>query len=191
MKVASILGSPRKKGTSARIAQAFTDFMTEKGAEVVEYYLNGMSYKGCQGCEVCHSKQDCCVLKDDLTPALDSMREVDVLVLSTPVYYGDISGQFKMLIDRTWSHVDVDYNKADPYSSRIPEGKTAILILTQGETEDRHRDVIERYSVYLNLYGFDLKVVRATSLASGMPDGDVSAAQAEVVSIANELIADR
>lgn len=189
MKVISVLGSPREKGTSIRIAQAFTDVAKQKGAKVEEFYLNRMNYKGCQGCEKCHTKQDHCILKDDLALALDAMREADVAVFSSPVYYGEISGQLKTFIDRTWSHVAVDYENENPYTSRLPKGKTAVFVLTQSNPEDKHGEVVERYQKLFGLYGYDLKVIRATSLMTGRPDADVSAAQAEAVKIAEVLTA--
>jgi len=187
MKVINILGSPRKKGTSSRIAESFTDVMEKKGAHVEHFYLNGMTYKGCQGCEKCHTQQDKCILKDDLTTVLDAMRTADVTVFSSPVYYGDISGQFKSFFDRTWSHVAVDPESENPYSSRLPEEKTAVFILTQGDVETKHEDVLERYSFFLDLYGYDLKTIRATSLMTGRLDGDVSSAQDEAVKLAEML----
>lgn len=190
MKVINILGSPRKNGTSARIAQALTDTMGTNGAYVEHFYLNGLTYKGCQGCEKCHTKLDKCVLKDDLTEVLDAMRTADVTVFSSPVYYGDTSGQFKTFLDRTWSHVAVDYESKNPYSSRLPKGKTAVFILTQGDVEDRHQDVIERYRFFFTLYGYDLKIIRAVALKTGRPDEDVSKAQNEAVTIAKELLGD-
>ena len=117
-----------------------------------------------------------------------AVRAADVAVFSNPVYYGDVSGQFKMFFDRTWSHVDVDYAQESPYSSRIPKGKTAIFILTQGDVASKHEDVIERYKMALELYGYDFKVIRAASLMSGRPDEDVSAAQAEAVKLAQSLM---
>jgi multimeric flavodoxin WrbA len=189
MNVLNILGSPRRKGTSSRVARAFTDVIERNGGEVDSFRLNELAYRGCQGCEKCHSKKDRCVLKDDLTPALDAMRTADVIVLSTPVYYGDVSGQFKMFFDRTWSHVAVNYESESPYASRIPKGKTAILILTQGEVEERHEDVVERYRSFCDLYGLDTKVIRATGLMG--PDSDVSAAQAQAAELAEELMANR
>ena len=190
MKVISILGSPRKKGTSTRIAQAFTQAMAKKGAEVKEYYLNGMDYKGCQGCEMCHTKLDKCVLKDDLEPLLDGMRTADVLVFSSPVYYSDTSGQFKSFFDRTWSHVHVDYTADTHYASRLPEGKKAIFILTQGDVEEKHKDIVERYGFFMNLYGLDCTFIRGTELSA--PDEDVSPQQAKAAdaaeAIAKELL---
>lgn len=189
MNVINILGSPRKNGTSARIAQAFTDEAETNGADVTNYYLNGMDFRGCQGCEGCHTKSDKCVLKDDLTAALNEMREADVLVMSTPVYYGGTSGQFKLFIDRTWSHVEVDYSNPNPFSSRLPKGKTALFIVSQGDKESAHMDIVERYTEIFELYGYDLTIIRATGLATGAVDADVSEEQVQAQNLARELTA--
>ncbi len=188
MKVLNILGSPRKKGTSSRIAEAFAKEAEARGAVVARYYLNGLSYKGCQACEVCHTKLDHCVLQDDLTAVLDAMRTSDVIVCASPVYYGDVSGQLKMLVDRTWSHVNYVPDAENPYQSRIPAGKTALFILTQGDVEEKHGDIIQRYAPFFELYGYALKVIRAASLTTGAPDEDVSAAQQRAVELARALI---
>jgi len=45
----------------------------------------------------CKTKLDNCALEDDLTEVLDAVRETDVLVLASPVYYGDLSSQLKGL----------------------------------------------------------------------------------------------
>ncbi len=187
MKVINILGSPRKKGTSARLAKSFTDAAQAFGAEVDSFYLNGMTYRGCQGCEQCHGKSDRCILKDDLKAVLDGMHTADIAVFSTPVYYGDTSGQFKNFFDRTWSHVKVDFTQTPPYASRLSGGKTAVFILSQGDVANKHLDIVARYTDFFNLYGYDLKVIRATGLLSGEPDADISFAQAEAVELAGKL----
>lgn len=188
MKVLNILGSPRKRGTTTRIAESFVETARNKGAEVESHYLNGLTYKGCQGCEQCHGKLNECALNDELTPVLEAMRDADITVLSSPVYYGDTSGQFKMFLDRTWSHVEVDYSKEFPFSSRLSEGKKALFILTQGREEDAHKDVVERYKEFFELYGYELEILRATGLTDGAVDADVSDAQAQAVHIAEKFI---
>lgn len=186
MKVVNILGSPRKKGTSARIAKSFTDEAEQLGIKVEHFYLNGMEYRGCQGCEQCHTKLDKCVLEDDLSDVFDAMYTADVTVFSSPVYYGDVSGQFKMFFDRTWSLLSLNGTAGMPYTSRLPKGKTAILILCQGDIEEVHVDIVERYKSFLDLYGYDLKVIRATGLDSS-PAADVSIPQARIISLARLL----
>lgn len=187
MKVINILGSPRRKGTSARIAQSFAEAAESHGAEVESYYLNGMQFKGCQGCEKCHTGRESCALKDDLTPVLEGLHEADVAVFSSPVYYGDTSGQFKMFLDRTWSLVKPEWLEDLSNASRLPKGKTALFILSQGAESQRHEDVVKRYSEFLTLYGYDLKVIWATGLVTGAVDADVSKEQAEASELAVAL----
>ena len=95
MKIVGIFGSPRKNGASARIAYGFLETAQEIGAEIKTYYLNGMKFRGCQGCNACKEKSEICIQKDDLTEVLADLKEADVAVFATPVYYWDVTGQFK------------------------------------------------------------------------------------------------
>lgn len=189
MKILNVLGSPRKNGTTARIAKAFTDEAAKLDAEVESYYLNDLNFKGCQGCEQCHSKSDKCILKDDLRDVLLAMHTSDIAIFSSPVYYGDVSGQFKMFFDRTWSLVNVDYENEMPFTTRLADGKTAIFLLSQGNGAETHRDIVERYKLAFDIYKYDFKIIRATGLMSGDPAADVSDIQAEMRDLARNLIA--
>ena len=187
MKVVSILGSPRKNGTSARIAASFMDVARQSGAETKTHFLSGMKYGGCLGCNACKEKSERCVQKDDLTEVLGDLEDADVAVFAVPVYYWDVSGQFKCFFDRTWSLVKPDYI-TNPEPSRLAPGKRAVLILTQGDVEERHGDVAKRYGHFLRMYGYRLDVIRAAGL--GMEaDADVSECAARARELASEITA--
>lgn len=156
MKIVAIAGSPRQNGTSSRISDSFMNTAKRKGAETTTYHLNHLTYKGCQGCDACKGMSPVCIQKDDLTNVLHDLSIADVAVFSSPVYYGDVSGQFKTFFDRTWSFTQSDYQ-----TSRLLPGKKAVFILTQAGVETLHTDVIERYSKYLNLYGYEVNTIRA------------------------------
>ena len=120
-----------------------------------------MSYRGCQGCDACKGKSEKCVQKDDLTNLFESLMTADIALFATPVYYADVTGQFKCFFDRTWSLVKPDY-MTNPNPTRIPSGKKAVLVLTQGDGEDKHRDVVERYQTFLTWYVFEVHLIRAS-----------------------------
>lgn len=187
MKIVNILGSPRKNGTSARIARTFTETAIALGATVTEYYLNGMQYRGCQGCEGCHTRADRCVLRDDVTAVLDDLYTADIAVFSAPVYFGDTCGQFKSFYDRMWSLIDMDTTANEDSSCRLPPGKTAVLILSHVDAGGAHRDVLERYSMYLELYGFDVRIITAAGLRI-QPNTDVGARLNDAAVLARELL---
>jgi len=164
LKVLNIFGSPRKNGTSSRIAHAFTETAAAYGATVIDYPLNQMQYRGCQGCEGCHTRSNRCVLLDDVTPLLEDMYSADIVVFSSPIYFGDTCGQFKLFYDRMWSLISTDAANDAENSSRLPPGKVAVLILTHVERPGVYNDVVERYTDYLELYGFEVHSITAGGL---------------------------
>jgi multimeric flavodoxin WrbA len=154
MKIVCLLGSPREKGNSATIANRFCATAERLGAEVRTFVLNKLEYRGCQGCMACKTKLDRCILEDDLTEVLEAVRETDVLVLASPVYYGDLSSQLKGFIDRSYSYLRPDY-LTNPQPCRLPAGKKLVFILTQGNPDqERFADIFERYDYFFKWYGF-------------------------------------
>ena len=146
MKIACLLGSPRLEGNSATIAKQFIKTATNLGAKIRIFELNRLTYRDCQGCLTCKTKLDQCVLKDDLTEVLQAIKEVDAVLLSTPVYMGDIPGQVKSFIDRTYSFMVPDYiHRPANARSRVPSGKKGVLIITQGAPEGAFTEVGQRY----------------------------------------------
>lgn len=155
MNILTILGSPRKSAASTAIAKAFNDTAESNGAAVTTYYLNGLDYKGCQGCYACKNGKESCVLTDGLTPIFTDMESADVVVFATPIYYGDITAQLKGLFDRFYATIDPSYRETGVFTSRLPGGKKSLFIYTQGADEKTHAEIPERYDYYLGASGFD------------------------------------
>lgn len=154
MNIVALYGSPRKKGNSAALASRFLEKAEELGAGTRSFYLNTMNIKGCQACMGCKTKKDHCIVKDDLTDVLEAVRETDVLVLATPIYFGDVSAQLKMFIDRTYSYFVPDFlTSLEP--SRLKPGKRLVFIQTQGQpSPDLFNDIYPKYEFFLNMMGF-------------------------------------
>jgi len=149
MKIVAILGSPRAKSNSTALARKILERAGELGAQTQEFALNKLQFKGCQACETCKTKQDRCVLQDELTPVLEAVREADAIVFASPNYFGEVSGQFKSFFDRTYSYLAPDF------SSRVPQGKSSVFIFAQGQpTLTAYVDVFPRYEMWLKRYGF-------------------------------------
>lgn len=154
MKIINILGSPRYQGNSTTIARRFCDHAAGRGAVVETVYLNKLNYQGCQACMVCKTRLDHCALNDDLTLVLNDVAAADVIVLATPVYYGDMSSQMKGFIDRTFSYMKPDY-ETNPQPCRLPSGKTLVFISTQADPDETHyADIFPRYQTFFKWYGF-------------------------------------
>ena len=154
MKVACLLGSPRSGANSTAIAESFCAGAREQGAEIGIFTLNKLKYRGCQACMACKTKLDHCILEDDLTEVFSAVTEADIVVLASPVYYGDLSSQTKAFIDRTYSFLKPDYlTQAVP--SRLPQGKKLVFIQTQAADESMFGDIFSKYDFFFKFYGFD------------------------------------
>ena len=168
MKVVSLLGSPRKKGNSAILAKVVTD--TLAGNEIVTHSLNDLSFKGCQACGACKSRSEECVLKDDLRPVLHDIHEADVVIMATPVYWGDVSAQMKAFIDRTYSFLTPGF-MTDEKKHRLPAGKKLVFIQTQGAGSDLYDEIFQRYNGFFK----QLNIFNETYLIRGCDIGELAA----------------
>jgi multimeric flavodoxin WrbA len=160
MKIVAVLGSPRPQGSSAGLAGKFLDEARSRGAATKIYRLNQLDFQGCQGCRTCKTKDNQCVLKDDLGEVLADVKDADVLLLASPVYFGDLSGQLKCFFDRTYSYLNPDF------SSRVPSGKQAVVVLVQANPDpDQFNDIFPRYERWLQIFGFNpVHLLRATGV---------------------------
>jgi len=103
----------------------------------------------------CKTKLDRCVLKDDLTEVLESLRQADVLVMATPVYFSDVSSQMKGFIDRMYSFLTPDYRTSSE-KSRLAPGKKLVFIQVQARpNENNFADIFPRYEEFFDWYGIN------------------------------------
>ena len=100
MNITAVFGSPRAKGNSETLGEAFLQEAERGGAKVERFHVNRLDISGCQSCYACKKDRESCVLKDDATTILESVRVCDVLLLAFPVYFFDLPAQMKALIDR-------------------------------------------------------------------------------------------
>ena len=100
MKIVTFLGSPRKKGNTARLLKEFLKGVSEKsGITTNQVYLQENKILGCTGCGYCNTSTGC-RLEDDMQNIYPILKEADLLVFATPVYWWSMSSQLKALIDR-------------------------------------------------------------------------------------------
>jgi len=100
MKITAIVGSPRgMRSRTRRLTNLLLAGAEEAGAEVDLVDLADLQIIPCTACESC-SLDGTCVFADDFSAAYDRMLDADGLVLASPVYVDNVSGQMKVFIDR-------------------------------------------------------------------------------------------
>ena len=153
MKIVSINGSPRKDGACSSVTSSLMKRFENEGHEIHSVHLNSLHIHGCQECFSCrNNKSDCCIIKDDLTEILELVKTADLLILSTPVFFADISAQLKCFIDRTWSY----YGRTGFSADHLPRNRSFVFIQSYGYTDASiYNSLFEKYKVYFQMFGFD------------------------------------
>ena len=91
--------SLRPLSNSDLLADAFAEGAAAAGHEVEKVSLRGKNIGFCTGCLACQKTQRC-VIRDDAPEIVQKMKASDIVAFATPVYYYEMSGQLKTLLDR-------------------------------------------------------------------------------------------
>lgn len=106
--------SPRKGGNSETLADWFVRGAEEAGNQVEKVCLYDKTIGFCKGCLAC-LKSHRCVIHDDADIIAQKMKQADVLVFATPIYYYEMCGQMKTMLDRANPLYDSDYRFREVY----------------------------------------------------------------------------
>jgi multimeric flavodoxin WrbA len=104
MKVIAVNGSPRKTWNTATLLQKALDGANSVAAKTEFVHLYDLNYKGCISCFACKRKEyrhkGHCAMNDDLTGVLDKIGECDVLLLGSPIYFANVTGEMRSFLER-------------------------------------------------------------------------------------------
>lgn len=132
MKICVLFGGQHKKGNTAALLGQFLEGATAKGHAVRRFDVAFMDIRPCLGCMGCKKKGNGCVQKDDMNAIYDAIKESDMIVLSSPMYWWNLSGPLKNVVDRFF---------ALPFNTQIESsafaGKKLMLIMTSGQPRER------------------------------------------------------
>lgn len=113
-KILIVSTSPRKGGNSDLLADEFANGAREAGNDVEKICLYDKKIGFCRGCLACQQTQRC-VIHDDADAIAQKMLTADVLVFATPIYYYEMCGQMKTMLDRANPLYPSDYAFRDVY----------------------------------------------------------------------------
>jgi multimeric flavodoxin WrbA len=106
MKALAINGSHRKGKNTARMLQLVLDELAQGGVATELVELSEVRIEFCKACNRCLGKTECLIQDDDMTAVAEKMMAAHVIVVGSPVYFGNVTGKFKVFMDRTrWMHM--------------------------------------------------------------------------------------
>lgn len=144
-KIIGIAGSPRREGNSTTLMRQVLQGAQKSGTEGQTIYLNDLMFRGCQACDKCIDTGEC-VLQDDLTPYYPQLREADIWILASPVYFDGVSGQTKLFFDRCRCLM------MEP-GKLAGKRRAAIILAYEDHSRDDYRDIAQRLANYFSWFG--------------------------------------
>ena len=100
MKAVGIVGSPRKNGNTEILTVHTLKAIAEEGLDTELVRLADLNIRLCDACNICKGEERC-PLDDDLFPLYTRLKEVDAIILASPVYFGSATAIIKALMERT------------------------------------------------------------------------------------------
>lgn len=137
MRVIAINGSSRKKWNTATLLEKALEGAVSEGAETEIIHLYDLNFKGCTSCFACKLKNGesygKCAMEDDLTPVLEKLTDADAVILGSPIYLGNSTGEMRSFMER-YIFPFLVYSTDIPslYPKNIPVG----FIYTMGAKEE-------------------------------------------------------
>ncbi len=162
MKILILNGSPRPKGNTKQMIDAFCEGLRSAGHEFEVLDLCRLNIRGCLACEYCHARgHGQCVQKDDMQRVYPLLEGADMLVLASPIYYHGLTGQMKCCIDRFYAML---YPKKPMKLSRIA------MLLVSGDPDMYDGALFSYRGDFLDYLGLkDMGVITVQAYDPGVP----------------------
>ena len=149
MKTVIINGSPRKSRNTAQLLRQAQKGAEAAGHETLYVDLYDLRFTGCRSCLGCKRRGIAepwrCCIKDELSPVLEEIGRADHLILGSPIYFSQPTGELRMLLERA-CFPPLSYND---YSSLFPGRVDVTVFLTMNcppaHYESEYRAAMEEY----------------------------------------------
>lgn len=122
-----INGSPRKQGNTAKLLNNAMEGLSSAGAKVEFVNLYDLNYKGCTSCFACKRNDGkyigICAMKDDLTPILAKTNSCNTLILGSPVYLSDVTGEMRSFLERfVFMNLSYEEDRSSYFAGKLSIG---------------------------------------------------------------------
>lgn len=142
MNILILSGSPRKGGNTDQLVEAFVRGASQKHTvEVVS--VHDYKVAPCMGCNACFkSEEHVCVQKDEMIDIYNKMKQADMLVIASPVYFYGLSAQLKAVIDRCHN----------PIRDTFGIQQMALLLVGAATLPELFDSILAQYQLCLNFF---------------------------------------
>ncbi|QSX08113.1 flavodoxin family protein [Alkalibacter rhizosphaerae] len=156
MNVIGINAGPRKKWNTHTLIENALEGARSQGAQTEMIHLFDLDFTGCVSCFACKlidgKSYGTCAVQDDLKEVLKKIEEADAVVLGSPIYFGEVTAEFRGLLERLFFQYLV-YDKERTLLN--PKRKPVLLIFTTNAPEVAYEQVgyLKKFDDYKGMFG--------------------------------------
>jgi multimeric flavodoxin WrbA len=146
------VGSPRK-GNTLILALEAEKALNNLGISTEIIMLNDLSIAGCQACYACKREGNVsCLVQDDMQRIYNLIEEAAGVIVATPIYFGGVTAQTKLWLDRLFPYLSMDLG------SLLPRKIPLTCVYTQNQPDPSYfTGAMKSFEFALGLVGFSIK----------------------------------
>ena len=153
-KILVVMGGGRPKGNTEQLADAFIRGAEEAGHSVEKVSLLKTEVKGCLGCNVCRYGKPC-IQKDGFNELTAKIKQADLIVFASPLYFWTISSKLKAFIERFYCIAEEDPEPPYGRYEKYPVKDSALLMTSADEFFWTFNQAVSYYQfAIVNYIGF-------------------------------------
>ncbi len=151
MNVLGINGSPRTGGNTDILLDRALEGARSRGANVEKIVLNDLNFCPCRECA--DLKDDgSCIIEDDMRLVYERIKYIDGLILASPIFFGSLSAQTKMMIDRFQCAWRAKYIlKKEPFKKRKAGAFISVAASDRRDFFDNAKAIVKNLFVAVNI----------------------------------------
>lgn len=115
MDIVALMGSPRKHSNTDQLLDEMIKGAADNGHNIIKHYISDLNVHPCKACGVCMQGKGC-VFKDDGFEVTHQIASAEGLIVATPIYFGQMTGDLKILLDRMYG---ITNNPLIPLSGKV------------------------------------------------------------------------
>jgi multimeric flavodoxin WrbA len=166
----AVNGSPRKEWNTAKLLRSALDGAKSVGAEADEIVnLYDLNFKGCVSCFSCKLKEGGnagrCSMHDELSEVLERALTSDVLLLGSPIYLWEVTGEMKSFLERLF-FPNIAYRNTDrsEFKGRLNAGFIYTMNVTDEQMEaSGYRFIYKSHLRFLAFFNGRAEYITATN----------------------------
>ena len=165
-KVLILLGSPRRNGNSAVLAEHLGRGASASGAQVDTVHLQELGIRPCTGCDACQGEEaDGCILDDAMQDIYPRLKEADSIVFASPVYWFSVTAQIKTVIDRIYAIGGGDKN--------ILSGKKFGVLLAYADSDPFTSGAVNALRMFQDISAYLGTTIAGAVYGSAYEEGEI------------------